>query len=206
MSFREDAKFYKARLTKLFLGADDGTEMTATAAELNAVADASVADLMAPSSVMDALITYASSVKTDPLTGVIHTQIYFDLTGAKSVAVDKDIIGNTGVCHLGQVTAAINGAVFDGRITCLEVPATGADDIDFYESSVGTGAYDADGSALAGAGSLITKGGAWAATMPPAGSDLTGLPTANYYIYALSGEAVAGTYTAGKFLIEFWGL
>jgi hypothetical protein len=30
--------------------------------------------------------------------------------------------------------------------------------------------------------------------------------TADYYLYLLSGEAVAGTYTAGKFLIELWGI
>ena len=184
-----------------------GTSVTATAAEINAAVDASGQDTMAPSTVMDATVTYGSSVKTDPLTGIIHTQIYFDLTGAKSTTTDLDVIGDTGACHLGQVTAAINGAVFDGRITCLEVPATGADDIDFYEASVATGAYDADASGLTNAGVLITKGGAWAAAMPAAGSDLTGLPTADYYIYAACGEAgTVGTYTAGKFLIEFWGV
>lgn len=39
MSFREDMKVTKARLTRLFLGSGLGTEVTATAAEINAVAD-----------------------------------------------------------------------------------------------------------------------------------------------------------------------
>ena len=166
------------------------------------------ADSMAASTVMEATVEkYESRIVTDPMTGVIHTQIYIDLTGASSTTTDLDIIGAAGACHIGQITAAINGTVFDGRMTCLEVPAGGADDIDFYEASVATGAYDADVSGLTNAGVLLTKGGAWAAAMPAAGTDLTGLPTANYYLYLAGGEAgTAAAYTAGKFLIEFWGV
>lgn len=181
--------------------------ITATAAEVNAQLDASALDTMAPSTVMDATVTYASKVTTDPTTGVIHTQIYVDLTGAKSTTTLNDIIGDTGACHIGQITAAINGAIFDGRMTCLEVPAGGVTDIDLSEASVDTGAYDADVSALTNYGALLSKGGAWTAAAPFAGTDLTGLPTADYYLYLSSGVAgTADTYTAGKFLIEFWGI
>jgi len=162
-------------------------------------------DLMAPSSVIDALIEqYASRVFRDG--HFIKTEILIDITGAKSVATDKDVIGDTGVCHFGQITTAINGAIVCGQVTCLEVPATGADDIDFYMASVGTGAYDADGSGLTNAASLITKGGAWTIGSPGAATAMTAAITADYYLYLLSGEAAAGTYTAGKFLIELWGL
>lgn len=162
-------------------------------------------DLMAPSSVIAALIEqYDSRVYRQG--HFIKTEILIDITGAKSVATDKDIIGDTGVCHFGQITTAINGVIRCGQVTCLEVPATGADDIDFYMSSVGTGAYDADGSGLANAASLITKGGAWALGSPGAATAMTAPITADYYLYLLSGEAAAGTYSAGKFLIELWGV
>ena len=183
----------------------NGTQVTATAAELNAL-DSSANDVMSPSTVMAAtLADYSSSVTTDPLTGVIVTKIYFDLTGAKSTTTDLDIIGDTGACHLGQITAAVNGTITAGSVTCLETPATGADDIDFYTASVATGAYDADASGLTNAAALLTKGGAWAAGTTP--SAMTGLPSADYYIYVANGEAgTVGTYTAGKFLIELWGV
>lgn len=162
-------------------------------------------DLMAPSSVIAALIEQYDS-KVYRVGNFIKTEILIDLTGAKSTTTDKDIIGNTGVCHFGQITTAINGAIRCGQVTCLEVPAGGADDIDFYMASVGTGAYDADGSALTNAASLITKGGAWALGSPGAATAMTAAITADYYLYLLSGEAgTAATYTAGKFLIELWG-
>ena len=189
--------------TALTIGA---TAVTATSAELNDAADLSAQDKMAPSSVIDALIEqYYSCVKRDG--GLIKTQILIDLTGAKSTTTDLDVIGNTGACHFGQITTAINGVIVAGQVTCLEVPATGADDIDFYSSTAADGAYDADASGLAGAAALLTKGGAWAAAVPTAGTAMTALPAANSYLYLACGEAgTVGTYTAGKFLIELWGL
>lgn len=180
-----------------------GTAITATAAEINDALDISAQDKMAPSSVIDALIEqYSSSVRR--VGNLIKTEILIDITGAKSVATDKDIIGNTGVCHFGRITTAINGTILLGQVTCLEVPDGGTPDIDFYMSSAADGAYDADGSALANAASLVTKGGNWTLTMIP--TTMTAPVTANYYLYLLSGAAAAGTYTAGKFLIELWGL
>lgn len=163
-------------------------------------------DLMAPSSVIAALIEqYDSRVYRDGM--FIKTEILIDLTGAKSTTTDKDIIGDTGVCHFGQITTAINGAIRCGQVTCLEVPATGADDLDFYAASVGTGAYDADGSALTNATALIVKGGAWALGAPGAATAMAAAIPANYYLYIVNGEAgTVGTYTAGKFLIELWGV
>lgn len=40
MAWREDAKFNKARVTRLFLGSGKGVEVTVTAAEINAVCGA----------------------------------------------------------------------------------------------------------------------------------------------------------------------
>lgn len=198
----DQALMTTATIGTLTLGA---TAITATGSEINAQCDASAQDKMSPSTVIDATAEqYLSCVKT--VGGVTKTTILIDLTNLKSVATDKDIIGDTGVCHFGQIISSINGVIFCGQMTCLEVPAGGADDIDLYMASVGTGAYDADGSALTNAASLITKGGAWAVTTPSAATAMTAPVTANYYLYLLSGEAAAGTYTAGKFLIELWGI
>jgi hypothetical protein len=178
-----------------------GSKITATASELNNIADIT-SDAMSASTIMAALIeTY--NVYTIRSGSIIKTVMYLDITGALSVATDLDIIGNTGACHIGQVTTAVNGLVFSGKVSCAEVPAGGTLDIDLYSATVGTGAYDAGIVALTET-ALMTAGGALAV-----GADhpFTLAPPANDYLYLCSGEAAnAGTYTAGKLVIEMWGL
>lgn len=175
----------------------------ATAAELNAAADVSAqTDTMSASTVMAATVADYSTavVRHGPIT---ETTIYIDLTGAKSTTTDLDIIGDTGACHIGQVTTAINGVIFAGEIHCAEVPTTGADDIDLYAASVATGAYDADASGLTDAAALVTSGGAHAIGTV---KRFTVLPTADYYLYLACGEAgTVGTYDAGILVIRMWG-
>ncbi|MFA5651215.1 MAG: hypothetical protein WC914_08770 [Proteiniphilum sp.] len=163
-------------------------------------AGSQVATTMSPSSVISAsAAAYKSSVVR--FGNIIKTTIVIDLTGLKSVATDLDIIGDTGVCHIGQVTAAVNGTIFKGQMGCMEVPTTGADDIDLYAATEGTGAYDAGIGTLTET-ALVTAGGAHAiGTVKP----FTALPAANQYLYLTSGEAVAGTYNAGILYIEMWG-
>jgi hypothetical protein len=181
-----------------------GTQVTATAAELNAAADQSGnVGTMSASTVMAAtLATY--NVSTFRTGNIIKTTMYIDLTGAKSTTTDNDIIGDTGACHIGQVTTAVNGAIFAGQVSCAEVPTTGADDINLSSASVATGAYDADATGLTNAEALMTAGGAHAiGTVKP----FTALPTADYYLYLSCGEAgTVGTYDAGILIIEMWGL
>ena len=155
---------------------------------------------MNPSTVMTA--TLASFVSSAVRTGdVIKTTIVVDLTGAKSVATNLDIIGDTGVCYIGQITTAINGIIFAGQVSCAIVPTTGADDIDLYSAIEDTGEYDGAITSLTEK-ALMTSGGAHAiGTVKP----FTLLPAANDYLYLVSGEAVAGTYDAGKLIIELWG-
>jgi hypothetical protein len=155
---------------------------------------------MTPSSVISSTAaSYKSSIVR--LGNIIKTTIVIDLTGLASVATDLDILGATGVCYIGQVTAALNGTIFKGQMGCTVVPATGADDIDLYAATEGTGAYDA-GIATLVETALVTSGGAHAiGTVKP----FTALPTADKYLYLTSGEAVAGTYTAGTIYIEMWG-
>lgn len=135
---------------------------------------------------------------------IIKTEILIDLTGAASSTTDLDIIGTLGVSHIGQITTAINGTIMYGQMTCLETPAGGADDIDLYAATEGTGAFDGGIASLVET-ALITKGGAWAGAVTPV---IIGAPVvANKYLYLTGGEAgTAATYTGGRFLIELWGV
>ncbi len=134
--------------------------------------------------------------------GIITTSILIDLTGLASVATDLDIIGvGSSAAHIGQITTARNGTILAVRMTCLELPAGGADDIDLYSATEGTGILDGIVTDLTET-VLITSGAAWASGTVRAS---TGVPANGEYLYLTAGEAAAGTYTAGKFLIELFG-
>lgn len=144
---------------------------------------------------------YRSSVSKTG--GIIKTSILIDLTGLASSATDLDIIGvGASPAHLGQITSAQNGTILSGRMTCLEVPATGADDVDLYAATEATGVYDGGIATLTGT-ALVTSGGAWTLGQT---KGFSAIPAAGQYLYLTAGEAAAaGTYTAGKFLIELEG-
>lgn len=179
-----------------------GTAITSTNAELNKLDDSVV--VLTPGAGVSAAETNKSSYFK--VGGITTTQILVDLTGLVGSATDLDIIGNTGgaaSAHFGQITAALNGTIAGGKVTCLEVPAGGPDDVDFYSATVSTGAQDVDITTLTET-VLVTSGGAWTSGQS---KGMTGVPPANDYIYIVNGEAAAGgTYTAGKFLIEFYGV
>jgi len=134
---------------------------------------------------------------------IIRTSILINLTGLSSPATDGDIIGQgTAAAYLGQITAAKNGTILSGRMTCLEVPLGGADDIDLYSAAEATGVFDDAISDLTES-ALVTSSAAWALGGMKA---LSAVPAANAYLYLTGGEAsAAGKYTAGKFLIELDG-
>jgi len=136
---------------------------------------------------------------------VIVTRIVVDLTDLVGSTTDLDIIGNTGgaaSANFGQITTAVNGVIVGGRVTCLEVPAGGADDIDFYSATVSTGAENGLITDLTET-ALLTSGAAWTAGRT---LGLGIIPPANDYLYIVNGEgAVPGTFTAGIFLIELYG-
>lgn len=135
--------------------------------------------------------------------GIIKTSLLIDLTGLGASTTDLDIIGNgAGAAYLGQITASKNGTILTGRMTCLEVPAGAADDVDLYSATEATGVFDAGIGTLAET-ALITAGGAWSLGLT---KGFSAVPAANQYLYLCGGEAAAnGTYTAGKFLIELEG-
>ena len=144
---------------------------------------------------------YQSSVTRQG--NIITTRILMDLTGLASTTTDLDIIGTAGVCHIGQITAAVNGTILGGTMTCFEVPAGGADDIDLYAATEATGAYDGAVGDLAET-AVVTSGAAWSnGRVLPIIADTI---AANKYLYLTGGEAgTAATYTAGRFLIELFG-
>jgi len=135
--------------------------------------------------------------------GLYKTEILVDLTGLNSGNAAGDIIGKDGGtanCHIGQITAAVNGTIIAGRVTCFETPAGGDPDINIFSATVGTGAQDAAIADLVET-SLINHGD-WTAEDV---DHLDALPAANAYLYLTCGDATDADYTAGILLIELWG-
>ena len=142
-------------------------------------------------------------VKVGP---VFKTEIFIDLTGLNSGTAAGDIIGKTltANCHIGKITAAKNGTIVYGQLTCLETPATGDPDVDFYGTvTESTGTQDAAISALTGESLLLNNGDWTGAVATPIA--LTALPGPGY-LYMVDGGGTAATYTAGQFLLELWGV
>jgi len=147
------------------------------------------------------------SVQKDPVSGVYYTRGLIDITGLASVATDADIIGvgTANPAYLGRITAATNGTIFAGRMSLLETPATGEVDIDLYSAAEATGKGSDLVTDFDGEVKVFDAAGDWGTvTQVRMGTP----PTANHYLYLTVGTAstpTAGTYTAGIFLIEFWG-
>lgn len=131
-------------------------------------------------------------------------QFNTDITDLVSSATTAYIIGESSAanCHFGQVTAGLFGTLFMVKVECLEAPAGGNADIDFYSSEVGTGTQGNDAALLSGATKLLDNGGNWAVGDVKIFADN---PSDAHYMYMTSGSASGGTYTAGKFLITFYG-
>jgi hypothetical protein len=146
----------------------------------------------------------AVSISVGEFNSVIVTTLFVDI-GAGSILSSStagDVIGNDGVAnaYITRITKAINGVVYKGEIICLEEPTTGDPDINVCANSSGTIAEDAAGEGqhvLANCGAhkyaLRTE-----FTIPTDGIE-------NDYIYLTHGGTTAQTYSAGKFLIRFYG-
>lgn len=176
--------------------------ITASAAELNGL-DADLAtNLLTRGAGVDTAESYASGITRSG--SLIITRIVFDMSTLIGSATDLDIIGESGAasCHWGQITAAKSGTIIGGQVTCLEVPAGGTADIDFYSAAESTGTQDALVTSLDEV-ALVTSGGAWTSG---ATKGMALLPRANDYIYVTNGAAAGGTFSAGKFIIELYGV
>ena len=141
----------------------------------------------------------ASVIKTG---GIFHTKILIDLTGLASSG-SGDIIGKaaTANSHIGQITAAVNGTVLGGKLTCLEAPAGGDPDINLWYADEATGTEDAAITGLTNQVQMCDSGDL-------ALNSVISIPTppaADKYIYMVTSAATNADYTAGKILIEFFG-
>ena len=143
---------------------------------------------------------YRSSVIREG--GIIKTSILIDLTGLRSTA-NGDIIGVDGtsnVCHIGKITAARNGTILAGRMTCFETPAGGDPDINVHSATEGTGVEDGAISDLTET-LLVNSGDLATGTVVI----FTGVPAADEFLYLTLGSTTNADYTAGKLLIELFG-
>jgi hypothetical protein len=139
---------------------------------------------------------------------IIHTQCFIDVTGLASSTTDLDVIGvSTTPAYLLQVTAAVNGQIFDSQMTCLEVPVTGVTDIELWAADDADAAFDSASTSFTNGVAVINQAAAWTLNEASSPNDAaTNYPGADQYLYLLGGAAgTADTYTAGQFLIELWG-
>ena len=136
---------------------------------------------------------------------LIITRIIIDLTGLASSTTDLDIIGvGANPAFLTRITAAVNGTIVGGSVTCLEAPAGGVTDIDLYAATEGTGVFDGAIGDLTET-AVVTSGGAWTLGRM-LGTAPDGI-AANAYLYLTSGAAgTAASYTAGRLLITLFGI
>ena len=86
-------------------------------------------------------------------------------------------------------------------MTCLETPAGGDTDIDLYSAGEGTGVEDQAITALTET-QIINAGAQTAGTVTYFSAD----PAANAYLYLVGQGTANATYTAGRFLIEVFGV
>jgi len=135
---------------------------------------------------------------------LIKTEIFIDMDGLESGDIG-DIIGVAAAknCYIGQLSAAVNGTIVFGQVTCLETPAGGDPDIDFYGTvTEATGTQDAAVSGLTGEVAFTANGDWTGAIATPIA--FSALPGAGY-MYMVDAGGTAVEYTAGQFLIEMWG-
>lgn len=199
-SFYDGTNYYWRKISDHAVGGLPG--LTATAAELNTMHSQTLTTGAGAGVTGGTGTIYKNSVQLSG--GIYRTTILIDLTGLASSTTDLDIIGvSTTPAHIGQITAAQNGTILGGLMTCLEVPTGGVTDIDVYWATEGTGVFDGAVASLTET-VLLTNGGAWTLALQKAFADPVGI--ANGYIYLTCGAAgTAATYTAGKFLIELYG-
>jgi hypothetical protein len=134
---------------------------------------------------------------------IIKTTILIDVDGLNSGGTIDDIVGadGAGAAYLTQITAAVNGTIYAGKITCLQVPTGGDPDIDLYAADEATGVEDTLVTALTQ--TQLINHGDW--TTVGSVDALTAMPAANQYLYLATGAATDATYTAGVLLIELYG-
>ena len=144
---------------------------------------------------------------------LITTTIIIYLDGLIGGGAAGDIIGvnDDDDCHLGRITAALNGTIFAGTMECLQTPAGGEPDIDLYTATVSTGGENDAISGETGQAAMLNTGQDWSSTHDDTASlvqkmGLTAYPAANAYLYLVaSGGGDTSEYTGGVIKIELYG-
>ena len=139
--------------------------------------------------------------------GVKSVVIVMDLTGLKGGGTAGDIIGSDSTsvnsakqpAYVAQLPAGFTA--MGGRMTCLELPAGGSTSVGIYSATEGTGVQD---DAVTGLTEtlLIATGTQALGTV----GFFAGDPAASSYIYMVSGGTTTTAYTAGRFLVEIFGV
>ena len=133
--------------------------------------------------------------------GIYRVTILVDLTGLNSGGTAGDIIGVNGTANPCYIALLPDMVVLGGRMTCLETPAGGDTDIDLYSATEGTGVEDQAITDLTET-QIINAGSQTAGTVTYFAAD----PVANTYLYLVGQSTADATYTAGRFLIEIFGV
>lgn len=140
-----------------------------------------------------------SNITTESNIRVVR--ILIDLTGLNSGGTIGDIIGVNGTALYCYITQIPSLTLIGGRMTCLETPVGGDTDIDLYSATEETGVEDGAISALTET-LIINAGAQTVGTVTYFAAD----PAANSYLYLVGQGTANATYTAGRFLIEAFGV
>ena len=181
----------------------DTASLDSTISSTGATALSTTARMSAGSGVSEGAAVYKTSVHTRG--NIIYTDILIDLTGLNSGDEANDIIGEAGLanCHIGQITAAVNGTIFGGWVRCLEVPAGGDPDVDLWYADEATGTEDTDVTDLTNQVQVTNNGDHTIGRVTPFLD--TVFPAADKYLYLACGDATNNTYTSGRLWIRMWG-
>ena len=133
--------------------------------------------------------------------GIYRMTVLIDLTGLNSGNTAGDIIGVNGTALPCYIALLPTMTVLGGRMTCLESPAGGDTDIDLYSAAEGTGVEDQAITALSET-QIINAGTQALGTVTFFSAD----PAVNQYLYLVGQSTSNATYTAGRFLIEIFGV
>ena len=137
----------------------------------------------------------------------ILTTVKVDLTGLGSVNDADDVIGLAagGAAYFAKYVVAEMGIVYKIDMACIELPASGSnnlDDLNLVSNSNATRAYNADGSGY----TQLLNAGSWTAGELQSVASAT-VAAANDYFYLTAGATHSGanTWTGGVFIFKFWG-
>lgn len=179
--------------------------VAANNADSKAILKTPTTGVMTPGTGVSAGVGFAHTVDVQRIGAFIYTKIFVDLTGLTSADSDLDVIGiedTANPCHIGQITAAVNGTIIGGSVRCVEVPSS-LTDIGIYSAGDGTLVYE----------NLITDESDETVVLTPAvqavangAVALAGFPAADDYLYLVNGaDDTPDIFTAGQLLIELIG-